>query len=500
MIRKITLLLFALFTSVTFAQTVNIESDPYGGNPYATITDAVAAANDGDVILISGIHTGLVSVNKSITLRGEDPTTDILQAAETPSNDGTGTRVLSLARLESDVLNITIENLGIRHGNAGASVNGGGIDSDKITGLLTLRNLIIENNYTARNGGGVSLAGSNVEMISCIIRNNSAALDGGGVLAAPNNASGVNSNIKIKQSLISNNVGRNGGGFYINGNNGFGNNFTINVDIENTTVANNSTFSVVSGNGGGAIFAASALWTGDGATSNITLKLVHTTFNNNFHASANKAGLQFAGVGLTNFSAYNSIIVNTNEIATKALNFANTNTTNVVNCILGGLNAPPALIDEEGKNNLKGRTATQSGISTTLSDEGGNTLVLALAAETTGVDFCTADTGIEIPTVDQRGYGRTEIQDAGAYEFSGTLSNNNNSLAQIKLYPNPAKDSFNISGFDQVNTVKVYSLQGRLEKEFVNQNQYNVSDLSKGLHIVVIQNNKQSFIEKIVIE
>jgi len=501
MIQKTTLFIFALFTSAIFAQTVNIEGNPYGGNPYENIASAIEASNDGDVILITGIHTESIAIDKSITLRGEDPTTDIIQAAETPNNDGSGSRVVSLSRVETAVLNITIENLGIRNGNAGANFNGGGIDADKITGLLTLRNLIVENNHSARNGGGLSFAGSNAEVISCIVRNNSAGLDGGGILATPNNASGTNSNINIKQSLISNNVGRNGGGIYINGNNGFGNNFKINVNIENSTVVNNSTFSNANGNGGGAIFSASAFWTGDGVTSNITLKLIHTTFNSNFHASANKAGLQFAGVGQTNFSAYNSIIVNTDEIATKALNFANTNTTNVVNCILGGLNAPPALIDEEGKNNLKGRTATQAGLSDGLSDQGGNTLVIALNEATNAVDFCTATTGIDVPTIDQRGFNRTEIQDAGAFEFAGTLlSNHDQNLTQVSLYPNPSNTYFKINGLENISSVKVYSMIGALEKEFLNQNQYDVSDLSKGVHIIVIQNGNQSFVERILVQ
>ena len=87
---------------------MNIQGDPYGGNPYATITDAVFAANDGDVILITGVHTETISFGKSITLRGTDPTTDIIQAAATASNDGTGSRVINISRAEdTDVLTVT---------------------------------------------------------------------------------------------------------------------------------------------------------------------------------------------------------------------------------------------------------------------------------------------------------------------------------------------------------------------------------------------------------
>mgnify|MGYP005840564749 CR=1 FL=1 len=416
MIQKMILTLFALFSSVVFAQSVTVN-----GNNYPSISEAITAAEDGDVILISGVHTESITISKSITLRGINPTTDIIQAASEPSNSGLGSRVISLVRPETAVLNITIENLGIRHGNANLNSNGGGIDADKITGLLTLRNLIIENNFTARNGGALSFAGSNAEVVGCVIRNNSATLDGGAIIAAPNNASSTDNVVNIKQSLIDNNTGRNGGGIYLNGNNTFGNSYRLFFDVENSTISNNAAFSPAGGNGGGAVFVASAVWTGGG--SNINLKFVHATTYNNSHAAANKAGLQFGGSGGTNFSAYNSIIVNTNDVAVKALNFVNSNTINVVNCILGGLNSAPALIDEVDKNNQKGRTATQAGLTGVLTNEGGTSQVLAISEGSSAVDFCTATTDVTIPTVDQRNYNRNGVQDAGAFELAGTLPN-----------------------------------------------------------------------------
>lgn len=143
--QTITFLLLAVFTTVLSAQTVNIQGDPYGGNPYATITDAIFAATDGDVILITGVHTEPISFAKGITLRGTDPTTDIIQAAASASSDGTGSRVIGIGE---GAFTITIENLGIRYGND--ANNGGGINVDKVTGLITLKNLIIEDNYTAK--------------------------------------------------------------------------------------------------------------------------------------------------------------------------------------------------------------------------------------------------------------------------------------------------------------------------------------------------------------
>lgn len=500
--QTITFLFFAISTFVLSAQTVSIQ----GGSSYGTITEAIAASTDGDIILISGIHTEPISIDKSITLRGTDPTTDIIQAAASPSSDGTGSRVISLSPpVNTDILTITIENLGVQNGNASSGNNGGGINSDKIMGLLTLNNLIIKNNYTASNGGGLGLAGTNANIINCTIINNTSNLDGGGIIAAPNNNSGngINGVINIKQTLLNNNTGRNGGGIYINGNNNFGNDYKIDVNFENSTISNNATTSASGGNGGGAIFCTSFPLTSNPSIGNTTLSFIHVTTYNNTHANLIKSGLQFAGTALTNFSAYNSIVVSFgDDVATKALNFANTNTTDVVNCILGGLNAAPALIDEVAKNNQKGRTANQSGLTGTLANEGGSTQVIAIGSATAAVDFCSAVTGVTISTVDQRGFTRSGIQDAGAYEFGGTLSIGDGvtKISSMKISPNPAREFVKISGLNTVDSIRVYSIIGALEKVVYNQNEINVSNLSSGIHLLVIESNGENIVKRIIKE
>jgi hypothetical protein len=492
--QTITFLLMAVFTSVISAQTVNIQGDPYGGNPYTTITDALTAANDGDVILITGVHTEPISIAKSITLKGTDPTTDIIQAAASASSDGTGSRVVYLDGNNGTPitpLNITIENIGIRNGNANASSNGGGIFSDKITGLVTLKNLIIENNYSAKNGGGLSFDGSNTSIMECTIRNNTSLLDGGGIIIAPNNGAAINCNIDIKQSLLDSNTGRNGGGIWINGANA--SSYSVNLDIENSTISNNTATSPSSGNGGGAILSTSP--------NNVTLSLVHATVYNNSHAALLKAGIKFLNTS-TNFSAYNSIIVSADDINIKALDFTNANTTNIVNCILGGLNAAPTLVDDVAKNNQKGRTATQAGLTTgVLTNEGGNTQVIAIEAASAAVDYCTAATGVSIPTIDQRGYTRAGTYDAGAYELDGTLSIGDfNKNSSVKIYPNPSKGFVKISGINTVNSVRVYSILGTLEKVIQDQKEFNISNLSSGIHLMFIESEGQIIVKRIIKE
>jgi hypothetical protein len=444
--KTITFLLLTLFTTVLSAQ-VTIQGNPYGGNPYGSITAAITAATDGDVILISGIFTEPISIaNKSITLRGTNPTTDIIQAAASAASTGLGSRVITLSGTPPTATNITIENLGIRYGNFNA--NGGGINVDKIAGLVTLKNLIITNNYTSANGGAIGIAGSNAEIINCTIQNNTAITDGGGIIIAANNAAGLNNVVNIKQSLINANNGRNGGGIYAFGNNGFGNNWKMDINIINSTVSNNNATSASGGNGGGAIFSAGAVLTGSSpATSNITLSLIHATFYNNFHLGLAKAGFQFGTLVPTNFSAYNSIIVAADDLNTKAFNFANTNVTDIVNCIFGGYNGTlPTQISDGAKNNLSGKTATQAGLTGTLSSEGGNTQVLQITSASTAYNYCTATTGVSIPTIDQRGTTRTGTYDAGAYELTrttwtgGNLQQWNNALNWSRGVPDSSLD------------------------------------------------------------
>lgn len=500
-------LIFLAFALSISAQTVNIEGDPYGGNPYATINDAVAAStNPDDVILISGVHTESVSIDKSLTLRGTDPTTDIIQGAASPGTGGGGARPLFLG--EGD-FNITIENIGIRNGNIDNSFssngNGGGIVVEKVTGLATLSNLIIEDNFTTRNGGAIGIAGSNVNITECTIRNNTSNLDGGAIIAAPNNAAAIDMTVNIEQTLIDSNTGRNGGAFFLNGNNNFGNDYLMDVNIVNTTVSNNNATSPGGGNGGGAIFSAARPWTVDTNVSNITLMLVHATFYGNAHASLAKSGIQFGAAAETNFSMYNSIVVYTDDLATKSINFNNSNTTDVVNCILGGLEgAGPftGILDDPAKNNSRGKTSTFAGLTTGLTDQGGNSLVYAIDENSNSDDFCTAGVpaSVTLPDVDQRNFVREGTPDAGAFEFGGTFSTNQiTEVPEFDIYPNPVSDLLHIEGINNsVKQVEFYSVLGQLKKESF-ESEINVSDLSSGIYLVRITTTDDQNITKRII-
>jgi hypothetical protein len=502
--QKITLLLIAVFTTVLSAQTVNIEGNPHGGNPYATIAAAISDAVDGNVILITGTHTETLSIDKSITLRGTDPTTDIIQASASVA--GGTARVIAIYQPSGADKNITIENLSVKNGNSTTQgvKRGGGILVDKNTnGLITLNNLVIEGNEGSE-GGGVAALGSNINVTNCTIRNNTATSAGGGMILTAQLTLAMQ--VNIDKSLIESNTSVNGGGIYINGNNGT--TASVSLDIENSTITGNSATSGASGAGGGAIWAKAK-----NNASNIDIKLVHVTTYNNSHKSAAKNGLSFTGGGtaFTNVEIYNSIIVNADDIAERAINWDKAKPINIVNSIVGGSNAAGTdvdgvnandFLDDAAKNNEKGKTATNAGLASSLSDEGGNTEVITITASSTADDYCTAATGITLPTIDQRGFDREGVADAGAYELGGVLGLSSNVATDnlISVFPNPATDYVQVKAKGAIDTIKIYSLVGVLKKVATEGDNIDISDLSKGMYVIIIDTEGKQVASKLVID
>ncbi|MEQ8548685.1 MAG: choice-of-anchor Q domain-containing protein [Cyclobacteriaceae bacterium] len=394
-----------------------------GSANYASVSLALDAAQTGDVLEIRGIHTESIAITKAITLRGLDPRLDKIQSAQ--SLAAAQSRVISISRPSGsdETLNVTIENLGIRFGKD--KENGGGINADKLNGLLTLKKLIIEHNSTDKNGGGLGIAGSNANVQDCIIRNNTATLDGGGLIIASNNSVSIDSDINILSSLIDSNEGRNGGGLYINGNKDFGDTKKINVYLENTSISRNTTTSNADGAGGGAIWSKSALWKGDNTSGNVSLQMIHTTLFDNLHASTAKNGIQFTSASAganTNFSMYNAIAVSKDDLAQASINFANTNTTAFINNVTGAVTNESATVSQSSNNNSTGNTASAIGLNNKLSANGADIPVWKLSASSQARDYCTAAAGVALPQTDARGMNRDATPDAGAYEFVESLT------------------------------------------------------------------------------
>jgi len=411
----------SLFLTLFSVITISAQSVSISGTSHPSIQAAIDAANAGDVIDISGVHTlttALAIPDKSFTLRGTDPATDIIQASATAY--GGADRVISLYQPASQNVTLNIENLGIKNGNSNSlGINRGGaiyIDQN-FNGLVSISNCVIEGSR-GTEGGAIASLGCDVTITDTTIKDN-IATSGGGLITTVN-ASNSDMEINISRSLISGNSANNGGGMYINGNNG---NNAIDVIIDNTTITGNSATSGTSGAGGGAIWTKVA-----NGSSNIDLKLVHVTIDNNSHSSATKNGLAFAGGGTNPFTKveiYNSIIVIGDDLAQKAINWVKAKPINIINSIIGGSNAAGTAVDgakandfldDSTKNNQKGKTATQAGLSGGLNSDGFIEITEGSAAD----NHCSVSippSTITIPTQDQRGFTREGISDAGAFEF-----------------------------------------------------------------------------------
>ncbi len=70
--------------------------------------------------------------------------------------------------------------------------------------------------------------------------------------------------------------------------------------------------------------------------------------------------------------------------------------------------------------------------------------------------------------------------------------------ALIKIHPNPATNVLTISGLDNIISVRVYSVLGRLEKEVFNNYQIDISDLASGLYIIKVSDVRNTLTKKII--
>jgi len=77
--------------------------------------------------------------------------------------------------------------------------------------------------------------------------------------------------------------------------------------------------------------------------------------------------------------------------------------------------------------------------------------------------------------------------------FASTLSISKEELMSFSIYPNPATDLISISGVENINSIKVYSILGSLEKEVFNTNQIDISELSSGIHLIQVDNGTVFF-------
>jgi hypothetical protein len=239
-----------------------------GGGDFETIQGAVDAAEDGDLILVSpGVYTS--TTEQVFETHGKSLTIQSTEGSETTFIHGQGVRRGILC----DMGELTIEGFTITHCTAQpelySATYGGGLLCEGQT-VATFSHCVFSNNmapayedpdigWFAGNGGAIAcIAQSTLTLSDCSIDRNTAEpydgnysieSTGGGIYCSQESV------IHLSDSTVTQNRASTGAGIYCVGS------LTQQLlsIIENSTIANNSTFDVESRGGGGIMCVSGAI-------------------------------------------------------------------------------------------------------------------------------------------------------------------------------------------------------------------------------------------------
>jgi parallel beta-helix repeat protein len=209
-----TLLLTALFISVTSMFGFTIIVDCNGGGDYDTIQDGIDAAVDGDTVLVAPCtYTGLG--NRDIDFGGKEIVVMSSDGPEVTIVDAEGAGRGFLFQNGETIFSV-LDGFTVTNGYATGYGYGGGIYIDSSSPTIT--NCHIVNNTAERHGGGIYSVSGHPDINHCVIEGNSVdALfglsNGGGIYLASYNLYG--SGPKISHCTFKDNAADgHGGGLY----------------------------------------------------------------------------------------------------------------------------------------------------------------------------------------------------------------------------------------------------------------------------------------------
>lgn len=358
------------------------------GYTFATVSEALLTANAGDTIVVYGAVTNFnIVVDKNVTIRGENPTTSIVQASE----DGTtaGRRVF-IVNAGYDVL---LKNLTIKNGNT--NDNGSGIYSQ---GNATLENCIITKNLGVRGGGVYSKTGT-LTIQGCDISENTSQYEGGGICCRDGHLTIENSTIASNSILINSS---NGGGLYM-----YLSKDPKNLAVTNCTISGNSAGNF-SGKGGGVSLHAMSAPSAEQESGKLTAMFTNVTIANNSSGGVGKGIFSEATdtsfeAGVVNLTLKNCILDNgaTGNFATSG--------GGAFNLVRSYSICRDASMSDVGDGNFN----DSDPLLDNLSDNGGLGKTHALLFGSAAINSGTDDGA---PATDQRGYARIGTPDMGSFE------------------------------------------------------------------------------------
>ena len=406
------LCLATFFGILSSASAATLTVGAGGAAPnYLTISNAVAAASDGDVIqIVTNVQTecGIV-ITKSLTIQGQGMNNTILQGAASRSN-----ATSRIFRLNNAAKTLNIQNMTLQYGYiaAGSGYGGGAILNS--AGTVTVQNCVFTmNDAFAQNGSGYYV--------------------GGGAIAQPQATDPSYTSLSISNSVFVNNsasgtntTGAVGGGgaifagcsvtidscsFVSNSANAFGGATTASggaiqtSSLRDLTVRNSTFFGNSCSNNASSTGKGGAIYLPNGAE---IVNLYNCTFVSNVSGSAYAGAVSYAGsAGGGYLNVYSTIFVGN---APYEIYGAAPDGSNVLSsCLLQGGSAHVT--------NINCITASNP-LLQPLAYNGGPTPTMALQAGSPCVNHGINPLGL---SYDQRGTGYTRVMgsaaDIGAFEY-----------------------------------------------------------------------------------
>lgn len=71
-------------------------------------------------------------------------------------------------------------------------------------------------------------------------------------------------------------------------------------------------------------------------------------------------------------------------------------------------------------------------------------------------------------------------------------------LNQTKIYPNPVSSFFELDSNEVITSISIYNSQGKKVKQFENQFIYDVSDLTSGIYIIILEAAEKKYYQKLL--
>lgn len=109
-----------------------------------------------------------------------------------------------------------------------------------------------------------------------------------------------------------------------------------------------------------------------------------------------------------------------------------------------------------------------------------------------------------VANYDENNVNNCEVYNGESITLKSLISNNveNATAESVIIYPNPAQNIINVSGANDINSVTLFDLSGKIVKKIDNiSSRYSIdtSDIENGVYIIECQTDKGSIINKVVI-